>query len=53
LVDRKIHPYGGSKPLMLVKHMLSTSGSRFVYQPYVDPRAAEHMANYKPTPMYK
>jgi hypothetical protein len=53
LVDRNIHPYGGSKPLMLVKHMLSTSGSKFMYKPYEDPRAAEHMANYNPTPMYK
>jgi hypothetical protein len=52
LVDRNIYPYGGSKPLMLVKHMLSCSGSRFVYQPYRDPRAEEHMANYRPTPLY-
>lgn len=52
LVDRKIHPYGGSKPLMLVKHMLSTSGSKFMYQPYKDPREEEHWANYRPTPLY-
>lgn len=51
LVDRNIHPYGGAKPLMLVKHMLSTSGARFEYKPYQDPREAEHWANYHPTPL--
>jgi hypothetical protein len=51
LVDRNIYPYGGSKPLMLVKHMLSCSGTRYQYAPYRDPRAVEHMANYRPTPL--
>lgn len=31
VVDRKIYPYGGSKPLVIAKHVLECSGIRFVY----------------------
>lgn len=34
LVDRKLYPYGGSKPLQLVKHILEASGLRFKNIPH-------------------
>jgi hypothetical protein len=36
-VDRNLIPYGGSRPLQLVKHILSCYGVRFVYKPYQPP----------------
>jgi len=33
-VDRKKIPYGGSKPLQLVNHILEVGGTRFKYTPY-------------------
>lgn len=35
LVDRQAIPYGGSKPLNLVHHLMQCSGAEFEYQPYV------------------
>lgn len=34
VVDRKIVPYGGNKPLQLVKHMAECAGWRMVHHPY-------------------
>jgi hypothetical protein len=34
MVDRAIYPYGGAKPLMIVKHLLQSSGVEFHYTPY-------------------
>jgi DNA-directed RNA polymerase beta subunit len=34
VVDRRVVPYGGSKPLQLVKHMGMCGGWQFHYQPY-------------------
>lgn len=34
LVDRRVHPFGRSKPLQLVKHLLMCAGARFVYTEY-------------------
>jgi hypothetical protein len=55
IVDRKVVPYGGNKPLQLVKHMAECAGWKFVFQPYtpeawrdVDVVAANHV-NYTPT----
>ena len=36
-VDRNLIPYGGSRPLQLVKHILACYGVRFVYKPYEPP----------------
>ncbi len=33
LVDRNTHPYGGAKPLLLIKHMLAAAGFKMVYKP--------------------
>ncbi len=35
LVDRKEIPFGGHKPLQLLKHLLQCSGIKYVYKPYV------------------
>ena len=35
LVNRKEHPFGGSKPLQLLKHILQCGGIKFTYRPYV------------------
>jgi hypothetical protein len=35
IVDRKVVPYGGNKPLQLVKHMALCGGWSFEYAPYV------------------
>lgn len=37
-VDRTKIPYGGSRPLQLVKHILACYGVRFVYTPYNAPK---------------
>lgn len=34
IVDRKVTPFGGSKPLQLLKHLAQVSGFKFVYVPY-------------------
>lgn len=34
LVDRKKHPLGGSRPLMLVKHIMECGGIRFAWKPF-------------------
>lgn len=34
LIDRKITPYGGSKPIQLLKHILSSGGAKFVFKEY-------------------
>lgn len=34
IIDRDKIPFGGSKPLQLVKHILATSGFRFKYKPF-------------------
>jgi len=34
IIDRDKLPFGGSKPLQLVKHILATSGFRFKYKPF-------------------
>ena len=34
LVDRKIHPFGGNKPVQLVNHILQVSGIKFKYSPH-------------------
>ena len=34
LVDRRVIPFGGSKPLQLLKHLLQTGGAQFKYMPY-------------------
>jgi hypothetical protein len=44
-VDRSKIPYGGSRPLQLVKHILACYGVRFVYKPYVAPTV-----DYRPLP---
>ena len=35
LVDRKEIPFGGSKPLQLLKHLLQCSGIKYIYKRYV------------------
>lgn len=37
LVDRNAIPFGGSKPLNVLKHLVSVSGMRFQYKPYKSP----------------
>lgn len=34
LVDRRAHPYGGSKPVQMVRHLSEVSGFTFTYRPY-------------------
>lgn len=34
LVDRRAHPYGGAKPIQLVRHLAEVSGFTFQYKPY-------------------
>ena len=41
LVDRNVIPFGGSKPLQLLKHLLQCSGIKYVYKPYV-PKTTSH-----------
>ncbi len=36
-VDRSVIPFGGSRPLQLVKHILACAGLEFVFQPYEAP----------------
>jgi hypothetical protein len=36
-VDRSVIPYGNSRPLQLVKHILACAGVQFVYRPYSPP----------------
>jgi hypothetical protein len=33
-VDRTAIPFGGSRPLQLVKHILACAGVQFIYRPY-------------------
>lgn len=33
LVNRDVLPYGGAKPLLLIKHMLAAAGFKMVYKP--------------------
>lgn len=37
LVDRRLHPFGGSKPVQLVNHIIECGGARFQYAPYKPP----------------
>ena len=46
LVDRSKIPYGGSKPLQILKHICSVSGFSFRYVPYKN-------VNYQPTEIKK
>jgi hypothetical protein len=34
LIDRKVYPFGGAKPLQLIKHILEVSGTSFAYTPH-------------------
>lgn len=34
IVDRNVQPYGGSKPLAYVNHILACAGIKFVYKPF-------------------
>lgn len=34
LVDRRKHPFGGNKPIQLMKHILQVSGVKFAYSPH-------------------
>lgn len=33
LVDRRLHPFGGAKPVQLVNHIIECGGARFVFTP--------------------
>ena len=37
LIDRRMHPYGGAKPVQLISHIIECGGARFQYAPYVPP----------------
>lgn len=39
LVNRSEHPYGGSRPVLLINHLLNVSGIKFCYRSY-DPQQA-------------
>lgn len=34
LVDRREIPFGGARPLVLIKHLIEVSGAKFAYKPY-------------------
>lgn len=42
LVDRDVYPFGGAKPLVIMNHLLQTSGLRYQFEEYAE--VAEHFA---------